>query len=216
MAVDRLAQVEKNITRLQEQLSGTENALITAPAEDKVRLRQRIGDLKAEIQTYEIERETLLVEQKRSALNLPQKTDLTAQLKVSSDSSDPYQKLLDWLLQVRGKAYQEGITELQKFEAYLKTLLAVPSSFIAIVAIASGLIYPNEQIFKVSISCSPVIAVLAVPPICLFRRQKTKLNEKQEKLERLQELKTLYISFSSQDQEKLQPIVIDLAEKFCI
>jgi HEAT repeat protein len=50
-------QLQKNLQRLYDQLAGKENALVTAPPEDKVRIRQQIEDLKAEIQTLEATRQ---------------------------------------------------------------------------------------------------------------------------------------------------------------
>ena len=52
---DRLSVLEKNLRRLYEQLAGMENALILAPAGEKVRIRQQIEDLKQEIAEFEAE-----------------------------------------------------------------------------------------------------------------------------------------------------------------
>ena len=53
--IDRLSVLEKNLRRLYEQLAGMENALILAPAGEKVRIRQQIEDLKQEIAEFEAE-----------------------------------------------------------------------------------------------------------------------------------------------------------------
>ena len=53
--IDRLSVLEKNLRRLYEQLAGMENALILAPAGEKVRIRQQIEDLKQEIAEFETE-----------------------------------------------------------------------------------------------------------------------------------------------------------------
>ena len=58
--MDRLAQVNQNLTRLQEQLAGLENALIGAEPAGKVRLRQQIEDLQAEMRPFEAEKAKLL------------------------------------------------------------------------------------------------------------------------------------------------------------
>jgi hypothetical protein len=58
--MDRLSQVNQNLTRLQEQLAGLENALIVAEPANKVRLRQQIEDLKAEMRPFEAEKAQLL------------------------------------------------------------------------------------------------------------------------------------------------------------
>ena len=58
--MDRLAQVNQNLTRLQEQLAGLENALIVAEPAGKARLRHQIEDLKAEMRPFEAEKAQLL------------------------------------------------------------------------------------------------------------------------------------------------------------
>ena len=64
---DRLAHLNQTLDRLSEQLAGSENALITAEAAEKVRLRQKIEDLKAEIAEFEQE-----FEQEKAKLLTPQ------------------------------------------------------------------------------------------------------------------------------------------------
>ncbi len=58
--MDRLAQVNQNLTRLQEQLAGLENALIVAEPAGKVRLRHQIEDLQAEMRPFDAEKAQLL------------------------------------------------------------------------------------------------------------------------------------------------------------
>ncbi|NJP12646.1 MAG: hypothetical protein HC866_26920 [Leptolyngbyaceae cyanobacterium RU_5_1] len=55
MSRDRLRQVEKNLNRLRQQLAGKEDTLVTIAPEEKVRIKQQIDDLKAEIKPFEIE-----------------------------------------------------------------------------------------------------------------------------------------------------------------
>lgn len=55
MSSDRLRQVERNLTRLRQQLAGKEDALTTIAPEERVRIKQQIADLKAEMQPFEIE-----------------------------------------------------------------------------------------------------------------------------------------------------------------
>lgn len=55
MAIDRLAQVEKILTRLQEQLAGLENAMILAARGDEVRYQQQIEDLRLKMRPFEEE-----------------------------------------------------------------------------------------------------------------------------------------------------------------
>ena len=55
MAIDRLAQLYKILTRLQEQLAGLENAMILAAPGDEVRHQQQIDDLRLKMRPFEEE-----------------------------------------------------------------------------------------------------------------------------------------------------------------
>jgi uncharacterized coiled-coil protein SlyX len=55
MVSDRLAQIQKHLNDLYEQLGDKETAVIQAPTEDKTRIRQQIRDMKPEIQKYQEE-----------------------------------------------------------------------------------------------------------------------------------------------------------------
>ena len=208
MTVDRLAQVEKNITRLQEQLIGIENALVTAPAEDKVRLRQRIADIQEEITSYEREKDELLAHQKRSSLNFSRESEFHPQ----SEDPDPYQALLDWLLQRRSKAFEEEKKE-------LKSIFFIRS--IAIVIIWYSLILtidaPRKQNLELP-TLSPIVLVgsLAYGYIS-WQQKQIRVSKKLEKLESLELLKVLYIFSPPQHQQDLQTLVLSLvSEKFDI
>ncbi|MFZ9737056.1 MAG: hypothetical protein ACO3EZ_03500 [Prochlorotrichaceae cyanobacterium] len=204
MTVDRLAQVEKNITRLQEQLIGIENALVTAPAEDKVRLRQRIADIQEEIKSYEREKDELL----GSSLNFSRESEFHPQ----SEGPDPYQDLLDWLLQRRSKAFEEEKKE-------LKSIFFIRS--IAIVIIWYSLILtidaPRKQNLELP-TLSPIVLVgsLAYGYIS-WQQKQIRVSKKLEKLESLELLKVLYIFSPPQHQQDLQTLVLSLvSEKFDI
>ena len=67
--MDRLAQVNQILSRYQEQVAGLENALIVAEPAGKVRLRQQIEDLQAEVRPYAEEKSQLIDD-------LPQNGDL--------------------------------------------------------------------------------------------------------------------------------------------
>jgi len=54
-ASDELANLEKNIKRLKEQLAGKRDTLITIAPDEKVRIRQQIEDLRSEISAFERE-----------------------------------------------------------------------------------------------------------------------------------------------------------------
>ncbi|MCY7390486.1 MAG: hypothetical protein LH647_02990, partial [Leptolyngbyaceae cyanobacterium CAN_BIN12] len=62
MSSDRLHQVERSLTRLRDQLAGKEDTLTTIAPEERVRIKQQIADLKAEMQPFEQEYWQLLVE----------------------------------------------------------------------------------------------------------------------------------------------------------
>jgi hypothetical protein len=53
MVSDRLAQIQKHLNDLYEQLGDRETAVIQAPTEDKTRIRQQIRDVKKDIQQFE-------------------------------------------------------------------------------------------------------------------------------------------------------------------
>ncbi|MCU0526676.1 MAG: hypothetical protein MUF72_17840 [Elainella sp. Prado103] len=53
MSTDRLYQLDENLSLLREQLAGLEKAKTLSPMEEKVRLEQRIRELKQEIQAVE-------------------------------------------------------------------------------------------------------------------------------------------------------------------
>ncbi len=56
MPDSRLQQLEQNLSLLREQLGGMERVLITAPAEEKIRLQQRIRlELRPQIRDFEQE-----------------------------------------------------------------------------------------------------------------------------------------------------------------
>jgi len=60
MAIDRLAQLEKHLTRLREQLAGLENAMILAAPGDEIRHQQQIEDLRLKMRPFEEEFKELL------------------------------------------------------------------------------------------------------------------------------------------------------------
>ena len=55
MSIERLRQLESNLALLREQLAGLEKAKTLSPLEDKVRLGQRIEELRQEIRPIELE-----------------------------------------------------------------------------------------------------------------------------------------------------------------
>lgn len=63
MSSDRLFQVEKSLKRLRDQLHGKEDTLTTIAPEERVRIKQQIADLKAEIKPFETEYWQILAEQ---------------------------------------------------------------------------------------------------------------------------------------------------------
>jgi DNA repair exonuclease SbcCD ATPase subunit len=62
MSSDRLSQIEKSLKRLREQVAGKEDTLTTIAPEERVRIKQQISDLKAEIKPFEEEYWQILTE----------------------------------------------------------------------------------------------------------------------------------------------------------
>ena len=71
MPNDRLPQVEKTLKRLRDQLHGKEDTLTTIAPEERVRIKQQIEDLKAEIKPFETEYWQILAEQS-TAIAIPE------------------------------------------------------------------------------------------------------------------------------------------------
>ena len=102
MSSDRLRQVDKNLTRLREQLHGKEDTLTTIAPEERVRIKQQIADLKAEIRPFEIEYWQLLAEQAETiTVAAPDAEVVVAELVEQStqlQTSDHYsEEILAWL-----------------------------------------------------------------------------------------------------------------------
>jgi len=55
MPISRLSQLEENLENFREQLGGFEETMITAPEEEKTRLKQRIRKLRKDMQPFEQE-----------------------------------------------------------------------------------------------------------------------------------------------------------------
>ena len=71
MPSDRLPQVERSLKRLRDQLHGKEDTLTTIAPEERVRIKQQIEDLKAEIKPFETEYWQILAEQS-TAIAIPE------------------------------------------------------------------------------------------------------------------------------------------------
>jgi len=87
----RLAHVNKMLDRYHAQLAGLENAKLTAGAEEKVRLDQRIEDLREEMRPYEAER-SLLSTSAASATSPP----VTTTMPTSAPANEPLSVFLSY------------------------------------------------------------------------------------------------------------------------
>lgn len=128
MPSNRLEQVEKNLTRLHEQLAGKEDALINIAPEEKVRIKQQIADLKSQMQPYEKEYWEILSQQLGSIEILEQEAQLVVaefveqvnEIKVSS-SSYPDEVLIH-LRQIQDRLNQPGTSAAAKLKGVISSI----------------------------------------------------------------------------------------------
>jgi DNA repair exonuclease SbcCD ATPase subunit len=127
---DRLRQIEKNLSLLREQLAGKEEALITAPASDKVRIKQEIRlQLLPEIQEYEQERWQILASHSAElAITEPEAEVFVAEIvesvgKLERQTPDQVsQQMLQLLQEIRDQLQQPGNPAAAKLKAAISAL----------------------------------------------------------------------------------------------
>lgn len=111
MSQDRLRQVEKSLQRLREQLAGKEDTLVTIAPEEKTRIKQQIGDLKAEMKPFEIEYWQILAQESAAvAIAEPEADIIVAEIVESVSRLEmqpgPAAEMLPILLELREKLNQ--------------------------------------------------------------------------------------------------------------
>jgi len=130
MPSNRLSQIEENLSLLQEQLSGMERTLITAPAEEKTRLQQRIRlELRPQIRQYKEEYWQILVA-KADHLSIPEPeaevvvaeiVQEVTQLEVYQPAPYPAE-VLQILQEIRDKLNQPGTAAAAKLKGVISSI----------------------------------------------------------------------------------------------
>jgi len=127
MSSDRLRQVERSLTRLRQQLAGKEDALTTIAPEERVRIKQQIADLKAEMQPFEKEYWQILADESATtAIAEPELEVVVAeiveqagQLQTSQQYPD---EVLEWLQKIYTEVSKPGTPAAAKLKGALSLL----------------------------------------------------------------------------------------------
>lgn len=130
----RLQDVEKNITRLNRQLSNKRNTSVTIAPEEKERIRQQIEDLREEIQQFEQDRSKILQEKSQilaeqaEALEIPETeaknavTEIVEAVTQIETQPDPCpDEVLQLLRQIRDKLNAPGPTAAGKLKGVISS-----------------------------------------------------------------------------------------------
>jgi hypothetical protein len=124
MSSDRLRQVEKNLTRLRQQLAGKEDTLTTIAPEEKVRIKHQIADLKADMQPFETEYWQILVEHSATVaiaepapeVVVAEIVEQVGQLQTSQQYS---YEVLEWLQRIHAEVSKPGVPASAKLKGAL-------------------------------------------------------------------------------------------------
>ncbi|NER22643.1 MAG: hypothetical protein F6J96_18480 [Symploca sp. SIO1C2] len=127
MSSDRLRQVERNLTRLRQQLAGKEDTLVTIAPEEQVRIEQQIDDLRAKIQRFEgeywqilaDESETVAILEPLPEVVVAEIVEKAGQLQTSQQYSD---EVLEWLQKIYAKVSQLETTAAAKLKGVLSLM----------------------------------------------------------------------------------------------
>jgi hypothetical protein len=127
MSSERLRQVERNLTRLRQQLAGKEDTLTTIAPEERVRIRIQIADLKGEMQPFEEEYWQILADESATiAISEPAPEVVVAeiveqagQLQTSQQYSD---EVLEWLQKIHAEVSKPGTPAAAKLKGALSLL----------------------------------------------------------------------------------------------
>jgi hypothetical protein len=127
MSSDRLRQVERNLTRLRQQLAGKEDTLTTIAPEERVRIKQQIADLKAEMQPFEEEYWQILADESATAaisepapeVVIAEIVEQAGQLQTSQEYSD---EVLEWLQKIHAEVSKPGTPAAAKLKGALSLL----------------------------------------------------------------------------------------------
>jgi hypothetical protein len=124
MSSERLRQVERNLTRLRQQLAGKEDTLTTIAPEERVRIKQQVADLKAEMQPFEEEYWQILADESATtAISEPapevvvaEIVEQTGQLQTSQQYPD---EVLEWLQKIHAEVSKPGTPAAAKLKGVL-------------------------------------------------------------------------------------------------
>ncbi len=127
MSSDRLRQVERNLTRLRQQLAGKEDTLTTIAPEERVRIKLQIADLKAEMQPFEREYWQILADESattpisepESEVVVAEIVEQAGQLQTSQQYSD---EVLEWLQKIHAEVSKPGAPAAAKLKGALSMM----------------------------------------------------------------------------------------------
>lgn len=127
MSVDRLPQVEKNLTRFRKQLHGKENALTSSRSEDWATIELQIEDLKAKMRPFEMEYWQILAERSTDVeisepapeIVVAELIEQAGHLQTSQEYSD---EVLVWLQKIYAEVSQEEPSAAAKLKGALSLL----------------------------------------------------------------------------------------------
>lgn len=127
MSSDRLRQVERNLTRLRQQLAGKEDTLTAIAPEERVRIKIQIADLKAEMQPFEEEYWQILAHES-GTVSVPEPSpevvvaeivEQAGQLQTSQQYSD---EVLEWLQKIHAEVSKPGTPAAAKLKGALSMM----------------------------------------------------------------------------------------------
>ncbi|HEY9634776.1 MAG TPA: hypothetical protein V6D14_15345 [Coleofasciculaceae cyanobacterium] len=127
MSSDRLRQVERNLTRLRQQLAGKEDTLTTIAPEEQVRIQQQIDDLKAKMQPFEREYWQILADESATVdiselapeVVVAEIVEQARQLQTSQEYSD---EVLEWLQKIHAEVSEPGTPAAAKLKGALSLM----------------------------------------------------------------------------------------------
>ncbi|MGB5962725.1 MAG: hypothetical protein WBG73_18950 [Coleofasciculaceae cyanobacterium] len=127
MSSDRLRQVEKNLSRLRQQLAGKEDTLTTIAPEEKVRIKQQIADLKAEMQPFEVEYWQILADESATTIvSEPSPevvvAEIVEQVGQLQNSQQYSAEVLAWLQKIYAEVSKPGAPAAAKLKGALSLM----------------------------------------------------------------------------------------------
>ena len=127
MPINRLSQIQENLELLQEQLGGKEKALIFAPQEEKIRIKQQIRELRKEIREQE-ENYWQVIAQQTKTVEIPEQeaeiivaeiVEEVGQIEVQRQYPD---EVIQILQEIRDKLNQPGATAAAKLKGVISSI----------------------------------------------------------------------------------------------